>query len=59
MFHVPIYRVKTNERSPPLMDTLLYYLTVLLPVTVLLVVQSERHTTTIPFPIPDIHITRD
>jgi hypothetical protein len=41
------------------MDTLLYYLTVLVPVTVLLVVQSERHTTTIPFPIPDIHITRD
>jgi hypothetical protein len=37
---------------------LLYYLTVRVPVTMLLVVQSESHTTTIPFPIPHTHYER-
>jgi hypothetical protein len=41
----------------PLMDVLLYYLTVLVPVSMLLV-QSQSPTTTIPFPIPDIHMVR-
>jgi hypothetical protein len=43
------------------MDALPYYLTVpYVPATMLLVVQSESHTTpSDPFPIPDIQITTD